>query len=305
MSGNALGDFLGGQLLVSNNNNNNINSSTTTTIEQQAIRTYNRNFVANLILSFISLILLLIMYRLNKNSNLKSIYSHEKIQNLSVTDHVYNQNNNNNISVNDDDDETFEHNLLNNDVEERLIVENNNNNNDNNNNNNNNHNNNLTTFEQNKPNLMRTLFRFGNIKRTYVSLVKQRERQIRLTLYILLVIMLFQIFVLSGMANVQFQFVEKVYHWNSRQYTTYSSMASILSTVIMFVATTILVKWLHFDDGSLMIIAHLSAFLNNTIRGTFLTEWAFFIAIPIGMHFINKQNKQKYTIYNITIFRLT
>ena len=126
------------------------------------------------------------------------------------------------------------------------------------------------------------LFNFDNIRSTFSSLFRRRPGNTRFHLYVLFIILFLQIFVYFGIDIVLLPFAEKVYFWTSEQYSTYSSVAKIVSTILMGLGTTLLVKVFHVEDNPLMILALVSSFTAYALTGTFLNAWSYFIAVPIG-----------------------
>lgn len=137
-----------------------------------------------------------------------------------------------------------------------------------------------------KPSVIRQFFsaliNIDNIRSTFSALFRRRPGNTRFHLYTLLLVLFMQIFVYFGIDGVLLPFAEKVYYWTPAEYSRYSSVAKIVSTILMGIGTTVLVKHFHVEDNPLMILSHVSSFTAYAATGTFLNAWSYFIAVPIG-----------------------
>lgn len=137
-------------------------------------------------------------------------------------------------------------------------------------------------------NFLLVLFNWSNVRQTLSCFTKPRAQHVRLQIYLLFVILLGFAMVFFGGQTIMFQFSEKVYQWDSKTYTTFSSISNIAQTLFMTLCTVLLVKKWKFDDSTLLLIALISYFLNQMVIGTFLSPVAYIVGQIIGRFLVNE-----------------
>ena len=120
----------------------------------------------------------------------------------------------------------------------------------------------------------------SNIKEMFLCFIKPRPNKVRAQIWILLLCKTISVTLISGQ-QFTFQFVQKIYFWDSVWFSYVSSCSTIISliaslTVIPFIINVIKVK-----DISLALIGFVTKFISQLLIGTFLVEMAYYISIPV------------------------
>lgn len=136
------------------------------------------------------------------------------------------------------------------------------------------------------PNGLKAFLNVDNVRQTLVAFFRPRPRHVRLQIFLLCYIQFSQMAITTGLGTLMMQFSEAVYAWDPRTYATYSAFQSAAGMLMLAAMSGVFITWLKLADSTLILIAQLSNFLADLIRGTFLSPVAFFISIPIGKYYI-------------------
>jgi len=79
-----------------------------------------------------------------------------------------------------------------------------------------------------------------------------------------------------------FQFVQRVFQWNAQIYSIVNSLVLVITSISVAIIVPILIKVLKCSDISLSMIGVMSLFIQNIIRGTILSENAFYLSFIFG-----------------------
>ena len=131
-------------------------------------------------------------------------------------------------------------------------------------------------------NFFKVLFNFSHIKDTLHCLFKPREQRIRLQIFLLMIVLFLTVITTTGVHVVSVQFMQKVYEWDVSTLTTFSSVSSALSMVLLAVCSAILMKVFKLMDGTLILISQLSRFSSDLLSGLLLKPLAAYLSLPIG-----------------------
>ena len=135
------------------------------------------------------------------------------------------------------------------------------------------------------PNGLKAFLNVDNVRQTLVAFFRPRPRHVRLQIFLLCYIQFSQMAITTGLGTLMMQFSEAVYAWDPRTYATYSAFQSASGMLMLAAMSGVFITWLKLADSTLILIAQLSNFLADLIRGTFLSPVAFFISIPIGKYY--------------------
>ncbi|KAH9396179.1 hypothetical protein TYRP_019931, partial [Tyrophagus putrescentiae] len=91
-----------------------------------------------------------------------------------------------------------------------------------------------------------------------------------------------QLLISTGLNNLMVQFAQSVYHWGPSTYSTVSAINLVTSMVLLAFMSAIFITWLKLSDSNLILLAQISNFLADLIRGSFLSPLAYLISIPVG-----------------------
>lgn len=144
-------------------------------------------------------------------------------------------------------------------------------------------NNNTVKAQENKI-FLNILFDFENVKQTIVCFCKTRQNNLRLQIYLLCAVLFNQVLVTNGLNTVLLQFSEKVYLWSGSEYATFSALQQISQMSLLGLLLVVLVNVLKLEQNTLIFLSQISIFCTDLIRGLFLSQTAFFVTLPIGMH---------------------
>lgn len=131
-------------------------------------------------------------------------------------------------------------------------------------------------------NFFRSLFDIDNVQQTLNTFFKKREGFARLQIFLLYLILFSQILTTQGISVVMLQWTERVYNWNSTNYSTFTAVSTFASMLLLAIGSLIFIKKMQLSDDALIIISQLSSFFKNIILGTFLSPAVFFVSILVG-----------------------
>lgn len=126
------------------------------------------------------------------------------------------------------------------------------------------------------------LIDLNNVRQTIRCFFSRRPGHGRLQVHLLYGILFLGVLLFFGNQDVFFQFTEKVYHWDPKEYSNYASISTLITTAFMTLATVFLVKRWHFNDNTLLLIALVSSFGGQLVMGTFTTPSAYLASLFIG-----------------------
>lgn len=108
----------------------------------------------------------------------------------------------------------------------------------------------MGTREEEKPrpeveeevNPLRILFDLNNMKDMFRTFVKPRLYHVRLHLILIIFASMTVLLAYIGPAMFLYQYVEKVFSWNSSQYSNYSTITSVINILSMFTLAPLVLK---------------------------------------------------------------
>jgi len=106
------------------------------------------------------------------------------------------------------------------------------------------HNKNENTMNEaiEQKNTFKLLFKFNNIKDMFSTCLKKRDNYVRLQIWLLFVAIIFNLLSSIGPMMFLYQFVQKVYSWNSETYSNASALGNILNALATLIIVPILIK---------------------------------------------------------------
>jgi len=141
----------------------------------------------------------------------------------------------------------------------------------------------VASFESsNSQSLTRMIFDLDNVRQTLVFLIRRRPGRVRAAMYLLFVLSFTEAFTNTGKDSMTTQFAQKVYEWSATTYTSFKAIYEVVSMLGLAVGALIFVKWLKFQDSSLIIIAFLSGFMHDLLLGSILKPVVYYVALPVG-----------------------
>lgn len=125
-------------------------------------------------------------------------------------------------------------------------------------------------------------FNLNNARETLNAFFRHRPNHVRLQIFLLCFVQFSQMLISNGLGNLMVQFAQSVYNWGPSTYSTVSAINLVASMLLLALCSSIFITWLKFSDSNLILMAQISNFLADLIRGTFLSPLAYFISIPVG-----------------------
>lgn len=123
---------------------------------------------------------------------------------------------------------------------------------------------------------MADLFVLRNVTDFVEVCLKRRPHRMHIFIWLLLASM--SIITLTNRSTwvLMFQFVQKIYNWDAGKFSTYNSVLYLSTHVFgLLIATPFMTRVLRMSDNTLLMVGIISLMLQNFIRGTLFTEFAF------------------------------
>lgn len=139
-----------------------------------------------------------------------------------------------------------------------------------------------TTSETTKNGALKVFFNLDNARQTLKAFFRARPNHVRLQIFLLCFVQFSQLLISTGLNNLMVQFAQSVYHWGPSTYSTVSAINLVTSMVLLAIMSAIFITWLKLSDSNLILLAQISNFLADLIRGSFLSPLAYLISIPVG-----------------------
>lgn len=136
--------------------------------------------------------------------------------------------------------------------------------------------------DESKDSAFKVFFNLNNARETLNAFFRPRANHVRLQIFLLCFVQFSQLLISTGLSNLMVQFAQSVYNWSPSTYSTVSAVNLVASMLLLACCSSIFITWLKFSDSNLILMAQISNFLADLIRGTFLSPLAFFISIPVG-----------------------
>ena len=129
---------------------------------------------------------------------------------------------------------------------------------------------------------LQVFFNLDNARQTLAAFFRKRPQNVRMQIFLLVFIEFSQLVLTSGLDGLMITFSQSVYHWSSETFSTVQAVNQIVSMGLLAVFSALFITWLGLADSTLILLAQISNFACDLIRGTFLSPLAYFIAIPVG-----------------------
>ena len=95
--------------------------------------------------------------------------------------------------------------------------------------------------EQNQS-ILRLLFDFQNVKDMFHTFNKPRPYNQRLHVILLVIVSMFLLLAYMGPNVFMYQYVQKVYNWNSATYSNYVTVTALVNIITTFLFTPVIIK---------------------------------------------------------------
>ena len=128
---------------------------------------------------------------------------------------------------------------------------------------------------------LKMLCDLSNIKDMFLCCVKPRPNRVRTQIWLLLVCKFISSTLMSGQ-QFTFQFVQKVYHWDSVWFAYVKSLTTIASLIASFTVLPFIIKILKVKDIPLALIGFTTKFISELLIGTILIDYVYYAAILIN-----------------------
>jgi hypothetical protein len=96
--------------------------------------------------------------------------------------------------------------------------------------------------KRNTENPIKLLFKLRNVKEIVMTCIKKRDNYVRAQIWLTILSMFCNMFIIMSSMAFLFQFVEKMYEWDAEKYSYISSIGTIINSVIMMTVTPIFIK---------------------------------------------------------------
>lgn len=136
--------------------------------------------------------------------------------------------------------------------------------------------------ETTKSSALKVFFNIDNARQTLNAFFRARPNHVRLQIFLLCFVQYSQLLISTGLNNLMVQFAQSVYHWGPSTYSTVFAINLVTSMVLLAFMSAIFITWLKLSDSNLILLAQISNFLADLIRGSFLSPLAYLISIPVG-----------------------
>ena len=120
----------------------------------------------------------------------------------------------------------------------------------------------------------------SNIKDMFLCCIKQRPNKVRTQIWLLLVCTFISSTLMSGQ-QFTFQFVQKVYLWDSVWFAYVMSLTTMASLIASFTVLPLIIKVIKVKDIPLALIGFTTKFISELLIGTILIDYVYYGAILI------------------------
>ena len=89
---------------------------------------------------------------------------------------------------------------------------------------------------------IRLLFDLNNVKEVFVTCFKKRPDNARAQIWLVIAGIFTYLFVLVFVPSFEFQFVEKIYHWDAQDFSYWESIGLVANCVFVLTMTPLLIR---------------------------------------------------------------
>lgn len=140
--------------------------------------------------------------------------------------------------------------------------------------------------QQEPENGLKAFLKVDNVRQTLVAFFRPRPNNVRLQIFLLCYVQFSQMAITVGLAPLMMQFAEKVYAWDPSKNALYQAIQTAAGMLMLAAMSGVFITWLKLKDSTLILMAQISNFSSDLIRGTFLSPLATFIALPFGKNLL-------------------
>ena len=106
----------------------------------------------------------------------------------------------------------------------------------------------MKTQESDGRHPLRLLFDLQNVKQIIITFIKSRPNYVRLQILLITGALFCNLFIILSPSSFLFQFVEKIYNWDAKTYSSVISFGQVVNTLVIICVSPLLIKvWYQFD----------------------------------------------------------
>lgn len=128
---------------------------------------------------------------------------------------------------------------------------------------------------------LKELFAFSLVTDMMTACIKVRPYFDRAIIWMTMLVLGLQIFVMEGSANVYFLFVREKFHWTIKEYTLMEASSISIQIIGTLFAMFVLIKYLRLPEIILALLAMSSQIIDGTIMALAVYSWHIYLAISV------------------------
>lgn len=129
---------------------------------------------------------------------------------------------------------------------------------------------------------LRLLFDLSNVPDMWLAVVRKRPARGRLHVWLLTVALAIYVFIITGIYSLEFQFVQKVYHWDAVRLSNMSTYGSLLSAAVSLILFPVLEKVLRVPLPLLAVVGSAAMAADYLLRGLWLVPTSYYIGMALN-----------------------
>lgn len=122
----------------------------------------------------------------------------------------------------------------------------------------------------------------GNFKNTWHILIKQRDGNVRLRMYLMILVVNLSLLPIFGKSAVIFSLAQKLYKWNSVTFSNWASMSGVIHIIATMVVVPIILKVIKPNDCQTAMIGVITGILADVFVGSIITPSGFYLHAVIS-----------------------
>ncbi|CAG2102357.1 unnamed protein product [Medioppia subpectinata] len=129
---------------------------------------------------------------------------------------------------------------------------------------------------------IRLLLDYKNIVVIIMSCFKRRHNRATTKIWLVIIANFCLYMIRTGNSTFLFQFVEKIYHWDAKEYSQFQSMSLAINSISVILMTYVFIKILKLHDMWLAIIGFTSVLLQNLVLAIILNPTGYYISMGVN-----------------------
>ncbi|KAB0804046.1 hypothetical protein PPYR_01016 [Photinus pyralis] len=126
-------------------------------------------------------------------------------------------------------------------------------------------------------------FNFGHIKSTFIVAFKQREKNYRTRVFVILILIVLTIGPMHGEISVVYLFARKQFQWNEVQFSMFYSVNVVLHIIGTVIALALLCNYFKLHDSTVGMICYIGKFFSGIMYAFAKTPLLYCLGVVVEM----------------------